>query len=179
MKKTTIYTRTGDNGTTLLAGGSRVSKDHPRVEAYGTLDELNAHLGLLATAIHDSEQKTIVTNTINNIFTIGCYLAQEQECTCPITQESITQMENEIDRISAQLPPMHQFLLPIGNAASMQANLCRAVCRRAERRIITLSQTAEIPNKVIEYINRLSDYLFQLHRLLNIGAEKEWEKHWK
>lgn len=179
MKKATIYTRTGDDGTTLLAGGNRVSKDHPRVEAYGTLDELNAHLGMLVNAIHNDEQKKIILNIINNIFTIGCHLAQEQECVCPVTKEAISQLEQEIDRINLQLPALHSFVLPIGNEESTRANLCRTVCRRAERRIVNLSHKAKISPTITEYINRLSDYLFSLHRLLNTGAEKEWEKHWK
>lgn len=179
MKKTTIYTRNGDKGTTHLAGGSKVEKDHIRVEAYGTLDELNAHLGILAANIQDNEQRSIIENTINNIFSIGCYLAQEKESQSPVSPESIAGLENCIDNINAQLPILNNFILPIGSNASLQANLCRTICRRAERRIVTLSHKEKTDTQVLAYINRLSDYLFSLSRLLNTKEEKEWEKCWK
>lgn len=179
MKKATIYTRNGDKGTTHLAGGSKVEKDHLRVEAYGTLDELNAHLGILAANIQEDEQRSIIENTINNIFSIGCYLAQEKESKSPVIAEAITELESHIDNIDAKLPVLENFILPIGSKASLQANLCRTVCRRAERRIVTLSHKEKIDALILAYINRLSDYLFSLSRLLNTEEEKKWEKYWK
>lgn len=179
MKKAVIYTRTGDKGTTSLIGGKRVRKDHPRVEAYGTLDELNAHLGILVSAMEKSEQRSIVEDIMNNIITLGSYLAQEQPTECPVTEESITALEETIDKVYAQLPPLRNFTLPTGGEASTRANLCRTVCRRAERCIVTLSHEADVSPLAEAYINRLSDYLFALSRILNDGNEKLWEKHWK
>lgn len=176
MKKAAIYTRTGDQGSTSLIGGIRVEKDHPRVEAYGTLDELNAHLGLLIKEMDTHAHKEIVENIINNIFTISCYLAHEVECNSPINQQDIVLLEEIIDHTETALQPLRGFLLPGGNSASLQANLCRTVCRRAERRIITLSHTEKTDASIIAYINRLSDYLFSLSRLLNDKEEKFWRK---
>lgn len=179
MKKSRIYTRCGDNGTTHLAGGNKVEKNHPRVEAYGTLDELNALLGILASDIQDNKLKSSIENIINNIFSIGCYLAQEKEYSSIISKEAITDLENKIDNIETKLPILENFILPIGGKESLQANLCRTVCRRAERRIVTLSQKEKTDPLVLAYINRLSDYLFSLSRLLNTEGEKKWEKYWK
>ncbi|MBR7166744.1 MAG: cob(I)yrinic acid a,c-diamide adenosyltransferase [Bacteroidaceae bacterium] len=180
MKKAIIYTRTGDSGTTSLMGGKRVSKDHPRVEAYGTLDELNAHLGLLAATMHEHEECSTIEQIMNNIMTLGCYLAREEvETTCPVTEESIATLEKHIDELYSHLAPLRGFILPSCDEASARANLCRTVCRRAERRIITLAQHAEISPLATSYVNRLSDYLFALSRILDTEDEKTWENHWK
>lgn len=175
MKKAAIYTRTGDQGSTSLIGGARVEKDHPRVEAYGTLDELNAHLGFLVMEMGEHTHKATVENIINNIFGISCYLAHEDESKCPINRQDFVLLEEIIDRTETKLKPLSGFLLPGGNSASLHANLCRTVCRRAERRIITLSHTEKTDKTVIAYINRLSDYLFSLSRLLNDKEEKFWK----
>lgn len=179
MKKAGIYTRTGDNGITSLADGTRVSKEHPRVEAYGTLDELNALLGLLAIAMENHAQRPTVENIMNNIFSLSSYLAQENAATCPVTPEAIESIEAIIDELAASLPPAGGFLLPSSHPASAQANLCRTVCRRAERRMATLNSHSPVDLLATAYINRLSDYLFTLSRILNKGEEKKWEKYWK
>ncbi len=166
MKKAVIYTRTGDKGSTSLIGGNRVAKDHPRVEAYGTLDELNAQLGILLIAMNGIEQCATIEQIEKNIIIISATLANENSTTLPIDNKAIDELEQEIDKIDAMLPPIHSFLLPGKNFASAQANLCRTVCRRAERRIVTLTKICDIAPEILKYINRISDYLFTLSRLL-------------
>ncbi|MBO7301507.1 MAG: cob(I)yrinic acid a,c-diamide adenosyltransferase [Bacteroidaceae bacterium] len=176
-KKATIYTATGDNGTTSLIGGTRVAKNHPRVEAYGTLDELNAHLGLLAASIHNTKIVAFIEEIENNILTIGCGLACKDAGnirTIPV--EKISILEKEIDLLEASLPPMHDFILPSSDEAPARANLCRTVCRRAERTMVAVKEHSEVPQESMVYINRLSDYLFLLQRFLHNGKEKKWEK---
>ena len=175
-KKATIYTATGDNGTTSLIGGTRVSKNHPRVEAYGTLDELNAHLGILAAAVEDEETIVFIEEIENNILTIGCELACEGKEMPTVAQEKTRRLEKEIDKLEASLPPMHDFILPGGGEAAARANLCRTVCRRAERAMVTVNGICQVPQESMVYINRLSDYLFLLQRFLHNGTEKKWEK---
>lgn len=179
MKKATIYTGTGDNGTTSLIGGTRVPKDHKRVEAYGTIDELNAHLGLLIVAIDDDEAISMLEEAGSNLLALGSSLATESDTATPLPQAGITSLENAIDRMEAELPPMHKFILPGGNEAAARANMCRTVCRRAERAIVSLSRESMIDSTILVYINRLSDYLFLLQRQLLDGKEKIWEKHCK
>lgn len=179
MKKATIYTRSGDTGTTSLIGGTRVPKDHLRVETYGTIDELNAHLGVLATLIPEHPQCSVVERIENTLFSVGVCLADEKCDSTPDIEQELASLEKCIDAMEATLPPIKAFLLPGGNRASAQANLCRTVCRRAERRLTTLSHECEIPQTVYAYINRVSDYLFTLSRLLNDRVEKKWEKCWK
>lgn len=175
MKKATIYTRTGDSGETSLAGGTRVSKDHARVEAYGTIDELNASLGLLATIL-TCEEKAFIQQIENTLFTIGCHISHEGACNGTIGKKEIQALEDAIDRAEAQLPPLYAFILPCEGEAAARANMCRAICRRAERRITTLQKEAPVAQSIMQYINRLSDYLFLLQRKLAQGAEKKWEK---
>lgn len=178
MKKSAIYTRCGDKGTTSLIGGKRVAKYHPRVEAYGTIDELNANIGLLMAVLDDHPQLPTLESIANNLFNIGCILAND-ETSDDIPQDAIEKIEEQIDIISARLPRQKGFLLPPAEEKAARANQCRTVCRRAERRITTLAKEAEIPPAICSYINRLSDYFFVLSRLLCNGAEKYWEKHWK
>lgn len=172
MKKAVVYTRTGDDGTTSLIGGNRVAKDHPRVEAYGTLDELNAMLGILAVSIDDNELCARIEEIERNIILISTALANENCNTPAIGNRTIEELEQEIDRIDATLAPIHDFLLPGKSFASAQANLCRTVCRRAERRIVTLADSCKIEPRILVYINRISDYLFTLSRFLNNRIEK-------
>ena len=176
MKKATIYTRTGDTGSTSLCGGTRVAKDHPRVEAYGTLDELNAHVGLLAASMSDSATVAFIKETESNIFTIGCHLATESEGANPTNSDDIARLEKEIDTISASLPPLKNFILPPGSEQAARANVCRTICRRAERAMTTLCREAQISPCAMVYVNRLSDYLFVLQRQLLDGKEKIWQK---
>ncbi len=175
MKKATIYTGCGDDGTTSLMHGTRVPKDHPRVEAYGTIDELNACIGLLCAAL-PTEQHPTMQRIENNLLTIGCALADETGCTPTIAEEDIATLEKEIDKLEASMAPMHKFILPATNDAAARANLCRTVCRRAERRLVTLQREYPIAPCAATYINRLSDYLFLLQRQLACGVEKKWEK---
>lgn len=178
MKKSAIYTRNGDKGTTSLIGGKRVAKCHPRVEAYGCIDELNAHIGLLMAAISTHPQQHILEGIANNLFNIGSILACE-ESTADVPQSAIEKIEEQIDTISALLPQQKGFLLPPTAESAARANLCRTVCRRAERKVIALAEENEVSATICSYINRLSDYFFVLSRLLCSGAEKYWEKHWK
>ncbi len=176
MKKATIYTGTGDNGTTSLCGGTRVAKDHPRVEAYGTLDELNAHLGLLAASLNDNRAIELIEGIENCVFTIGCHLANEKGQECPICDSDIEKLEKEIDAISASLPPLKSFILPAGSEQAARANVCRTICRRAERQMTTLGREHNVAPLAMVYVNRLSDYLFMLQRQLLDGKEKLWQK---
>ena len=175
MKKAIIYTRTGDNGTTSLADGTRVAKSHPIVEAYGTLDELNSHIGLLVVSTTDKETKERLEEIENTIFSIGCYIAAHGKRDCPVTADSVTAFEQHIDSIEASLPPVGGFLLPGNTEASARANVCRTVCRRAERRLVDIAGNIAIEPHVMAYINRLSDYLFLLQRQLDRGEEKKWK----
>lgn len=175
MKKATIYTGTGDNGTTSLIGGTRVPKDHKRVEAYGTLDELNAHLGLLLVALDRKERISFIEKTTGCLLSIGCILATP-DSGCQLQAAEIEALEQAIDRLESELPPMHKFILPGGNEAAARANLCRTVCRRAERAIVSLSNEASIDPNIQVYMNRLSDYLFLLQRELLEGNEKIWHR---
>ncbi len=173
MKKSNLYTQTGDAGTTALVGGHRVPKTHPRLEAYGTIDELNAHLGLLRAELpEDSTEAQRILCIQNRLFSIGSYLATDLSINT-LHENSYTRpgdvqtLEQWIDETDAQLPPLHAFLLPGGSQPAAQASVARTVCRRAERHILGLSPDIEIDPNVRAYINRLSDYLFAIGRLLN------------
>lgn len=187
MKKSPLYTRTGDRGTTALVDGSRVAKNSPRLEAYGTVDELNATIGnLIASAPIDSRTSTFLTDIQSRLFDIGSYLATDAgnnpslaESLLPQLDSPITRMESEIDRLDSQLQPLHKFVLPQGTQSAAAAHLARTVCRRAERRILDLADTAPVSSDIIRYINRLSDYLFVLARFNNHLAHTHeifWEK---
>ena len=176
MKKATIYTCTGDSGNTSLAGGTRVAKNHPRVEAYGTLDELNAHLGLLAASIDNAATIGFIEGIENCIFTIGCHLANENNQESPVNESDIERLEREIDTISASLPQLKSFILPANSEQAARANVCRTICRRAERVMVTLGKECTICPRAMVYMNRLSDYLFVLQRQLMDGKEKMWQK---
>lgn len=180
-----IYTRTGDMGITSLVGGKRVAKDSVRLEAYGTVDELNSYIGLLmATPGVDRNETDILRGVQNKLFNIGAYLATDNTDN-PMAepqglgQDAISVLENQIDLMTDRIPPMHCFVLPGGSLASAQAQVCRAVCRRAERRVITLGGECRVDPLVIRYLNRLSDYLFTLARYLNHTAgvaDIPWQK---
>ena len=176
MKKATIYTRTGDSGTTSLCGGTRVAKDHPRVEAYGTLDELNAHLGLLAASLDNAATIGFIEEIENSIFNIGCHLANENCQDSPVDESDVERLEKEIDAISTSLPQLKSFILPAGSEQAARANVCRTICRRAERQMTTLGREHNVAPLAMVYVNRLSDYLFTLQRQLLDGKEKLWQK---
>lgn len=165
-----IYTRTGDHGQTSLVGGKRVAKTHPRLEAYGTIDELSSQLGLLCSLLSDQDDKTFICTVQKTLFDLSAILATEPEAAwqpAPLPQSAVAGIEQEIDRLQAQLSPLRAFILPGGCTAAACAHVCRTVCRRAERCICAMGETCEVPAEVAEYVNRLSDYLFVLARHLN------------
>lgn len=164
-----IYTKTGDSGTTGLFGGARVRKDDIRIEAYGTVDELNSFVGQLI----DHSTNVDLLNTIQHrLFTIGSTLAcdpsKDQLVTPDIKEEDILQLEVAMDNMEASLPPLKNFILPGGHPAVSAAHVCRTVCRRAERRVISLNRESPLDSLIIKYLNRLSDYFFVLGRKLTV-----------
>lgn len=183
MKKSIIYTGTGDKGMTSLVGGQRVSKADQRIESYGTIDELNSFIGLLITSLEEQADKDFLLFVQNKLFTVGSYLATDQEHTelkikSKIMPETITRVEKEIDRIDEGLPKMRYFILPGGTRSAALAHVCRTVCRRAERQIYRLSAISPVEEPVLIFINRLSDYLFVIARkesLKNNGKEIIWD----
>ncbi|MBO5025663.1 MAG: cob(I)yrinic acid a,c-diamide adenosyltransferase [Bacteroidaceae bacterium] len=182
-KKSNVYTKTGDKGMTSLVGGKRVEKTHARLEAYGTVDELNSQIGLLITYIEDEKDKAFLTDIQSKLFVVGSYLATDTEQTqlrqqSIVTTEMVEEIEHAIDETDAQLPPLRLFVLPGGTRGASVCHVCRTVCRRTERCILALGKTVEIDENVTAFINRLSDYLFVLSRKLNIVAGQE-EIIWK
>lgn len=176
-----VYTRTGDNGTTSLVGGKRIAKDDMRLEAYGTIDELNSWIGLIESSNHITEEDhDTLTEIMNRLFDIGSILATEKESAwqaLPLPSSATAAIETEIDRLESSLPRHNRFILPGGHADAARANIARTVARRAERRIITLASSESIDPEIIRYINRLSDYLFVLSRAINNisgTAERFW-----
>lgn len=167
-KKMKVYTKTGDLGETSLFGGTRVKKNHLRLESYGSLDELNSHIGLLADSLDDNSICVFLRKIQARIFDLGAELANEKKSKASkvptIKEQYITELEVAIDQMQTVLPPMKYFILPGGHITSSYAHIARTVCRRCERLIISLSETSEIDPMVLKYINRLSDYLFVLAR---------------
>jgi len=183
MKITKVYTRGGDKGKTSLVGGQRVSKACIRLEAYGTIDELSAHLGLLAAELPEGHEQMMVERIQNCLFNVCTNLATDQSKTplypsAHLPEDEIALLEQEVDTIMHELPEAQGFILPGGTREAAQAHVCRTVCRRAERRIVALSEEADVSPEVQQYINRLSDYLFVLAKKLNFIAGKQ-EKIWQ
>ncbi len=178
MKKALIYTTKGDGGKTSLVRGERVCKDDVRVEAYGTVDELSANVALLQSEISSqSIVAEMLCDVQHRLFSIAAFLADTALCVAaPVDEQTLAVLEQTIDALEASLPRLNGFLLPSTVKASAVANVCRTVCRRAERRIVTLHKVAEQPSILLAYINRLSDYFFLLSRELSGGDEKKWEK---
>ena len=182
MKITKVYTRRGDKGQTSLVGGKRVSKSDIRLEAYGTIDELSANMGMLIARLPDGHEKETLLRVQNNLFNVCTNLATDQEDTplypSAYLPEGETEfLEQEVDSIMKELPEAQGFILPGGTCEAAQAHICRTVCRRAERRIVALAQEAKVTPEIQEYINRLSDYFFVLAKKLNFLAGKN-EKIW-
>ncbi len=185
MKITKVYTRGGDKGQTSLVGGQRVSKASVRLEAYGTVDELSSHLGLLAAMLSENGDKTMIFRIQNNLFNICTNLATDQAQTplypsAHLPEGEIVFLEQSVDAIMAMLPERQGFILPGGTQAAAQAHVCRTVCRRAERRIVALSEEATVSTEVQQYINRLSDFLFVFAKKMNHIAgiqEKVWQNY--
>tara|TARA_R110002050_G_scaffold285890_1_gene435772 strand:+ start:121 stop:693 length:573 start_codon:yes stop_codon:yes gene_type:complete len=183
-----IYTKTGDNGTTALFGGTRVAKHHIRIESYGTIDELNSWIGLIRDQDIDQHSKDILTQIQTKLFIVGAILATDPEKAIlkngkerlnisKIEVEDITLLENEMDMMEAKLAPMTHFILPGGHTIVSYCHIARTVCRRAERLVSHLNENEPFENNVLSYINRLSDYLFVLLRNLSslLGAnEIKW-----
>lgn len=173
-----IYTKTGDSGTTSLVGGSRVDKDDPRVEAYGTVDELNSHIGLLAEMLRNMEGGYYDTLKAvqNNLFNIQTLLATEDETIYArlpqIHDDEVATLERHIDALTDLLPKLQNFVIAGGTPAGAQAHVARTVCRRAERRVVSLNRQAPVDPLILRYLNRLSDYLFVLSRYAVVSDGK-------
>lgn len=179
-----IYTKTGDKGKTSLFGGSRVPKYHIRIEAYGTLDELNTHIGLIRCQEIDGHTSESLLKIQNELFVIGAMLATPTEKEKlksgkdrlnidKVAEEDIQFLEREIDKMQAKLPEMTHFVLPGGHATVSFCHIARCVCRRAERLVVRVSDNDPLDEKIITYLNRLSDYLFVLARKLTYDLEIE------
>ncbi len=173
-----IYTKTGDKGITSLVGGTRVPKTHIRLEAYGTVDELNSNLGFLGTYLLDEKDKSFLQQVQDKLFAVGSHLATDRKKTelkaaSVISPEHVEMMEREIDRLDNLLPPLSAFILPGGSRGAAVCHICRTVCRRAERRILALAEQVEISSELLAYVNRLSDYLFVLSRKMNQDDKKD------
>lgn len=172
-----IYTKTGDDGTTGLIGGTRVPKDHLRIEAYGTVDELNSYIGLIRSQNISQELKNKLADIQDRLFTIGASLASDptkSKMQIPDLHESdIVFLENEMDEMNLHLPELKNFILPGGSTETSFCHLARCVCRRAERITIHLSRESTVEPLLIKYLNRLSDYLFVLSRKLAMDNGSE------
>lgn len=188
-----LYTRSGDDGDTGLFDGSRVRKDHPRVQAYGSVDELNAHLGLAVAQLHGLADHDGIADMIERItvvqralFDVGAELAtpvtaRQHARLRPIPESEISRLEAWIDEAVAAAEPLRSFVLPGGHLAAAQLHVCRTVCRRAERDVVTLRQTASIAGQVIIYLNRVADLLFAWARQVNAAtgtpeAKVTWDR---
>ncbi len=176
-----IYTKKGDKGQTSLIGGVKVSKSNLRIQAYGTIDELNSFIGVVRDAYEDKQSGDVLYRIQNLLFTIGSHLAADPEKSRmklpEIKEEDIKLLEDEIDRMNEKLPPLMHFILPGGHIASSYCHVARCVCRRAERLIVELSESEIVEPIIIKYINRLSDYLFILSREIlaaNHAEEVKW-----
>ncbi|MDR1414892.1 MAG: cob(I)yrinic acid a,c-diamide adenosyltransferase [Odoribacteraceae bacterium] len=178
-----IYTKTGDSGQTSLIGGTRAGKDTARLEAYGTVDELNAHLGMIRSLEAGEEIKQELVEIQQTLFVVGASLATDPAKIPPaprplLDEGAITFLERAIDLADATLPSSRHFILPGGHPTVAACHVARTVCRRAERRVVALSKEDEVDCNVLRYLNRLSDYLFILARRLSrdLGAEEiNWE----
>jgi len=183
MSSLKIYTRTGDKGQTSLIGGTRVPKFHPRIEAYGTIDELNSYIGLIRDQDIDKHFKEVLIEIQDRLFTAESIIALDPGAVSNIklpelNAADITFLELEIDRMNEVLPELKSFILPGGHTIVSYCHIARCVCRRAERHTIRLAQSQPVEEKVIQYLNRLSDYLFVLARRLakDLGSS---ETTWK
>jgi len=184
-KKSMLYTRSGDSGTTALFGGGRVPKDSARVEAYGSVDELNSALGVAVAFVQQPEIREALAGVQNELFNIGSELASETGKAAASghmftgEEAKIATIEALIDEYDAEVEPLRTFILPSGSAGGAMLHLCRTVCRRAERAVVRLAREEPVNPAVLTYLNRLSDLLFVLARYANKadGAEETpWRK---
>ena len=173
-----VYTKTGDKGTTALFGGTRVPKHHIRIDSYGTVDELNSHIGLIRDQEIDANSKEVLVQIQDKLFTLGAILATDPDKSLlkngkerlnipKIEEEDITFLETEIDTMEEDLPPMTHFVLPGGHTTVSYCHIARCVCRRAERLASALHELSPFDERALKYLNRLSDYLFVLARKLS------------
>lgn len=172
-----IYTKTGDKGETSLFGGARLPKSHLRIEAYGTIDELNAQLGLLRDHVENENIRDVILQIQNRLFTIGANLASDPSkkmATPDIIGSDVQLLEQQIDLMEENLPSLKNFILPGGHPVVSICHIARCVCRRAERRMVALSLESPVLPILIQYVNRLSDYLFVLGRYVGekLGAKE-------
>jgi cob(I)alamin adenosyltransferase len=172
-----IYTKTGDKGQTSLIGGTRVAKHHLRIETYGTVDELNSYIGLVRDAFQHEHSKNILKEIQDRLFTIGASLASDPEKSRmkipDLLESDVELLEKEIDKMNRHLPELKNFILPGGNIHSSYCHIARCVCRRAERLAVQLYESDRVDEKVIVYLNRLSDYLFVLARFISHTEHSE------
>ncbi len=177
-----VYTKKGDAGETGLIGGTRVPKSHIRIEAYGTVDELNSFIGLVRDYDVPNDMRSQLIVIQEELFTIGSHLANDEEKSKmelpEIKEDSITRMENEIDAMNEELPAMRFFVLPGGHQAISTSHVARCVCRRAERLCVAMNTEVSVNPIILKYLNRLSDYLFVLSRFLTKHYNAE-EVPWK
>lgn len=181
-KEYKIYTKGGDKGETSLLGGTRVPKYHDRIEAYGTLDELNSYIGLIRDQQIDQHYKKILFDIQNNLFVAESHLAADKQVNInqlpQFTKDSVKLLENEIDKMNELIPPLTSFILPGGHPIVSYCHIARTICRRAERLVIKLGNQYKIDPFIIQYLNRLSDYLFVLGRKIAKDNKAE-ETLWK
>lgn len=178
-----IYTKTGDKGQTSLIGGTRVSKSNTRIDAYGTVDELNSYIGLVRDQAVNSSRRDLLKEIQDRLFTIGSQLATDPAKTGKkilpdLLDSDVALLEAEMDKMDIELPELRHFVLPGGHQAVSFCHLARTVCRRAERLVIALNDTEPVEDLVVKYLNRLSDYLFVLSRKMaqELNAEEvKWE----
>lgn len=184
MNKASVYTRTGDKGMTGLVGGTRIKKSDPRINLYGEVDELNSVIGFAGSFLNDPVELSLLQKIQSSLFDLGSNLACEKEkreqFKLPQIKEAlIEEMEKEIDRLDQTLPELKHFILPGGTPAAAAFHVCRTVCRRVERTMVDFEDAhpGEVPERAIQYVNRLSDFFFILSRYVNHRSgvkEKEW-----
>ena len=174
-----IYTKKGDAGQTSLLGGVRVPKHHLRIEAYGTVDELNSYLGVLKDQMPaDAEYSDFLKEIQDALFTLGSHLASDPSASSmmklpEVTEADVERLEKSIDEMDGQLPALKNFVLPGGHPANSFAHVARCVCRRAERLVVQLSEEAEISAVILQYLNRLSDWLFTFARMMSFKTSSQ------
>ena len=168
MKKSNVYTRRGDDGTTGLVGGQRIPKSHSRLEAYGTMDELNSFVGMLLTYLTEEEDRAFVLGIQNRLFAVGCELATiDRVPKHAVSETDVVETEEAIDKLDALCGGWKGFILPGGSRGAAVAHVCRTVCRRLERRVYAIDDNVPVDSVLLQYINRLSDYFFLLAKKIN------------